>query len=145
MRMRSILKRGVGMLVLLSLPACGPKQTAAPVSVKGKVQYASGKSVAKLVLIFHPLDDTRQGKIPSFVLDAEGRFADQVLPGRYKATLAPLPRGSGPAGGAEAAPVQVPAASLRPNPLGRYQDRQQSPWEIEIPSTGKEDLLLTVE
>lgn len=95
-----------------------------------------------MVLIFHPLDDTKRSKMPAFALDAQGQFQDRMLPGRYKATLAPLPTSSG---GADAASLQGPAAPAGANPLARYTDREQSPWEIVVPQSGKDDLLLIVE
>jgi hypothetical protein len=141
---RNAIWRTAGVILSLGLPACGTKPEPAPVAVKGHVQYASKKPVTNMILIFHPLDDTRTNKIPSFVLDKEGRFQDNILPGRYKATLANIPAGSGsgPAGGSDVRAGKKGSAG--PNPLKRYQDRDQSPWEVVIPGTGTEDLVLTV-
>lgn len=132
-------------LWLLSLTGCGGEKEPAPVPVKGKVQYAGGRPVVNMVLIFHPLDDTRKCKTLSFVLDREGRFQDVILPGRYKATLAPLSTMShgGPAEGAQAQSLHHGGVWF-PRVMARYRDREHSPWEILIPETGKEDLLQTV-
>jgi hypothetical protein len=129
----------------LALTGCGGEKEPVPVMVKGKVRYAGGKPVVNMVLIFHPLDDTRKRTTPSFVLDHDGRFQDVILPGRYKATLTPLPtmNREGPAEGMEAHPLNQRRTWL-PLVMARYQDRLQSPWEIVIPETGTEDLVQTV-
>lgn len=128
----------------LCLCGCGRKAPA-PVAVKGRVQYANKEPVADMILTFHPLEDGNKSKLPAFLLNKEGWFQDSILPGRYKATLSPIPQGSGsgPAGAA-AAGGKGPGASAAAGQLTRYQDRNLSPWEVVIPESGTDDLLLTV-
>jgi hypothetical protein len=134
-----------GLILSLCLIGCG-KKGPAPVAVKGQVQYADKKPVTNMVLTFHPLDDTNKNNSPLCLVEKEGQFQVNMLPGRYKVTLANIPLGSGngPAGGPDVGPGKGPAGVAGGNALKRYQDREQSPWEIVVPETGKEDLVLTV-
>jgi hypothetical protein len=134
-------------LVLLGVLACASRKEPAPVTIKGRVEYADKKPVAGMVLIFNPEDDTSRGRVPSFVLDKEGRFQDRILPGRYRATLAAIPAGvaGGGAAGPAAAPGGKPAASDPRDSLRPYRNPQQTPWKVVIPEQGAEELVLTVE
>jgi hypothetical protein len=147
MRTRHAVCLTAAAVVSLAVASCAGKKDAAPVGVQGQVQYTSKKPVANMVLTFHPLEDTSRSRLPTFLLDKDGRFEDRIPPGRYKATLAPIPVGSGhgPAAGPDAGADKGPSAAGRLDRLKRYRDRDQSPWEIVIPEGGRGDLLLTVD
>lgn len=146
MRRKNILALTVALLELMTMTGCDGEKELTPVTVKGKVAYANGRPVPNMVLILHSLDDTTKSPLFSLVLDKEGRFQDSVLPGRYKATLAPLPwlnkGNSAQEKGLLSFQERKKTASSLP---ARYQNREQSPWEILIPETGKEDLLQIVQ
>lgn len=123
---------------------CGKKPQPAKVTVKGKVVYTGGKPVTDLVLTFYPQEDANKQNIPTALLGKEGTFRFDCLPGRYKATVAPIARqGHAPGGGAPG-----PGAGGTPKlPTGipqKYLSSTGSPWDVDIPAEGKQDVELTL-
>jgi hypothetical protein len=129
------------MVLVGILAGCKDKSPEAA-SIKGKVQYADGKPVMEMVLTFHPLDETNKNTRPVLFTDKQGNFSGSGVKGRYKVTLAALPKGSvgggagGPSGGFTPGPETGPKTV--------YQDPQKTPWLVDVPETGKEDIVLTV-
>jgi hypothetical protein len=136
------------LVVLLAAGAlaagCGKKAPPEQVTVKGKVVYPDGKPVTDLVLTFHPQEDVNKTSRPSDFLSKKGTFRFDCLPGRYKATLAPIPRQghapTGPDGTPGPGPVNTPKV-----PAGipqKYLFEKESPWEVDVPVDGKRDVEL---
>lgn len=138
---------------LVLLTGCS-KKAPAPVSLKGKVVFADGKPVANMILSLHPDDEaTKHERLQSVVLPAEGTFEFTCLPGRYKATLGPIPKGAGDAtAGPGTAPPPPPPGSTAPTTstdpkiglLARCADVSKTPLVVEVPASGAADLVLTV-
>jgi hypothetical protein len=145
--MRRILQApGVLAVAALFLLAAGCEKKPKPVDVSGKVVFAVPRPTAPLIVYLHPLDDANKSCTPTSQPIAEdGSFRlTKCLPGRYKATLAPvaIQIGANP----PSAPGGV-AAPGGPNVAGlpkMYFDEQTSPWDVTVPEGGKEALELTV-
>ena len=117
-------------VVLTTLMAAGcsgdrPKLVAAA----GKVTH-KGQPLTAGSIIFHPdAGNSYQKDRPSSLLQLDGSFTmktfpfgDGVPPGQYKATLAPELAGR----------IRLP----------KYADPAKTPWSVDIPETGKTDLIL---
>jgi hypothetical protein len=130
----------------LQAGACGQKPAEA-VAVKGRVERADRRPVKGLLVTFHPQDEgNKAGRLLVAAVDADGRFAGECLPGRYKVTLATLvtSHGGAPAG-KPGAPVGKGPSPVEPySNLGQYRQAHTTPWEVTIPRDGKQDLVLTV-
>jgi hypothetical protein len=111
-----------------------------PVVIKGKAQYDDGKPVAEMILTFHPQDESNKNTRPVQVTDKEGKFSVSCVKGRYKVTLAPMPKGT--AGGGPGGYVPGPDYSSSINSL--YRDQERTPWLIDVPETGKDNIVLTL-
>jgi hypothetical protein len=121
------------------------------VAVAGRVQFADHKPVSNRILIFHPRDDSNKAAAPPTGVVTDGRFQFSALPGRYKVTLRAIParEGGNPGGGAPLAPPSPDKGppgkgKAKSSPFFLYEDPERSPWEIDVPEGGKEDLVLTV-
>jgi hypothetical protein len=125
---------------LLGVMLLGCKQRPpAAVAIKGKAQYEGGKPVAEMILTFHPLDESNKNTRPVQVTDKQGNFSLTCVKGRYKVTLAAVPKGpagGGPSGG------NVPGPDSDIN--NAYRDREKTPWLVDVPESGKENIVLTV-
>lgn len=140
------IRTAVALALLVLASGCKKPPPPEPVVLKGRVEYAGGKPVDRMVLTFQPADDAGRGNRPVAAVN-KGRFEVKCLPGRYKVTLAavPLQHGAaGPAGGPDAAPGKLP----RPDKPGtippHYANPETSPWDVTVPEGGKDDLVLTV-
>jgi hypothetical protein len=127
-----------------SLAGCGGREPEVPVPIKGKLVNAAGRPLANMVLTFHPQDELNKGNMRTPATDKDGRFSDTCIRGRYKVTLAPIPKkhGAAPDAGGIAAPptgggpvLSIPAA---------YRSPDSTPLAVEVPEGGKEDITLTV-
>src|ERR1700736_594333 len=101
----SSLLAGVGLLV--ALVGCG-SQPLEPVPVSGKVEYQGGKPLGVVVLAFHPLDDSNKKNYPTKETDKDGKFSLTCLKGRYKVTIASIPKGDAKANAADSGGLAVP-------------------------------------
>ena len=115
-----------------------------PVAVTGKVVLASGKPVANMVISFHPQDGPNAVSRPSAALDKNGAYAMNVVPGRYKVTLAPIPAHAGSAGAADLAVPKKGDVKEAQDILSGYKDALSSRLEVTVPETGGELSPLTV-
>lgn len=128
--------------------ACSTGKTspAAPVPVSGRVVAASGKAVVNMLISFHGQAGPQAGNRYSDVLDKDGRFKVNCVPGQYKVTLAPIPasRAGAEAGGElTSAPGKDPDPKKATKGIPRaYLDAQDSPWQVNVPPDG--ELTLTV-
>jgi hypothetical protein len=125
---------------------CGKKTPPEQVTVKGKVVYPDGKPVTDLVLTFHPQEDVNKTSRPSDFLSKKGTFRFDCLPGRYKATVAPIPRQGHAPSGPDTAPGPGPINTPK-LPAGipqKYLSATESDWEIDVPVGGTRDLVLTL-
>jgi hypothetical protein len=111
----------------------------AMVPVNGKVVDKSGKPLVEKVLTFHPQDESNKNTRPSALTNKEGGFSTTCAKGRYKITVATPPKGppgGGPTGGF------TPGVDVgKDNP---YRDPQKTPLSIDVPETGKDNIVLTV-
>jgi hypothetical protein len=138
---------GVVAVSLLALPlaGCGGGKKAEPtVPVKGKLVNTAGKPLPNLVLTFHPQEEVNKGHAGSAVTDKDGRFSTTCVRGRYKITVAAIPKQhaqGNPSGGGVVVPSKdgggVSLAAI-------YRDSIQTPLEMTVPEGGKEDVVLTV-
>jgi hypothetical protein len=133
-----------GALALCLAGGCG-QQPAAPVAVAGRVVASDGKPFPRLVLSFHPQDESNRRNMPSAVPNpADGKFSLTCLPGRYKVTLV-IERG--PAGGVSEPSSKgglVQPGAAPPQQYLRYQTVADTPWSIDVPASGMDDLVLTL-
>jgi hypothetical protein len=132
---------GVGLMGLCVVLAGCRKPPPVPVPVKGRVQGPPGQSVNGLLLTFYPDDESnKKGRLLSKVLDEEGRFEGECLPGRYKVTLAPVPIhvGGDPAGAGAGKPGRG-----TPGPA-KAEGLKHSWKDITIPPGGTDSLVLKV-
>jgi hypothetical protein len=112
-----------------------------PVAVKGKAQYEGGKPVADMILTFHPQDESNKNTRPVQVTDKDGNFSLSCVKGRYKVTLAAVPKGTAGSGGPGG---YVPGPEYSSNINSLYRDPEKTPWLIDVPETGKDNILLTL-
>jgi hypothetical protein len=115
------------------------------------VVFADGKPVANMVLTFHPADEaTKTARLATAVLPTDGSFAVECLPGRYKVTLAAIPKGAGTASTEGPGAAPAPAAPTKPPTdakslmLAQHADITRTPLTAEVPAGGASDLVLTV-
>jgi hypothetical protein len=125
---------------------CGKKKPPEKVTVEGKVVSADGKPVTGLLVKFHPQEDVNKTDNPADFLSKQGTFRFQCLPGRYKATLAPVAlHGHVPSGpGAVPGPGPVNTPKLPAGIPSKYLSAPESPWEVDIPVGGTQDVVLTL-
>jgi hypothetical protein len=116
-----------------------------PVPISGKVVFADGRPVAKMVISLHPQDEQNASTRPSGALDNNGNYKMDAIPGRYKVTLAPIPATAGSAAAADDLPVPKKGDLKKlPDPMSRYRNATESPLELTVPASGGEMPKLTV-
>jgi hypothetical protein len=138
-------------LAVAGAPAgCRGRRAPPPeVPVKGRVEHADGRPAEGLVLALHPRDESNKSaglKVFPLEKGKGGRFEGRCPPGRYKVTGAPLPVTAG------GAPLGSDSTSVGPGPPGkeatslpaRYRDAGSTPWEVTVPESGKDDIVLTL-
>jgi Carboxypeptidase regulatory-like domain len=119
---------------------CNAKPTLPPpVEVTGQVTFADGQPVSDVIISFHAADETTaRGKKPTGVADKAGKFTiNDVTPGRYKVTLAPIPTqhgGASPKSGELSAPGKPDVKLAIP---AQYLSAESSPWMISVESPPK--------
>jgi hypothetical protein len=145
--MRRILWAGAGLTFasLFLLPA-GCDNNPKPVDVTGKVVFAVPRPTAPLIVTLHPRDDANKTCTPTSqpIGDDGGFRLTKCLPGRYKATLIPVPSQLGPSAPASPGGVAAPGGLAASGLPKAYLDEQASPWEVTVPEGGKDGLELTV-
>ena len=127
-----------GLLLGLALTAAACRKRPAEVPVKGRIKGANGQPVVGAVVRFHAVGDKGAGRPLSCVTGPGGAFEGQAQPGTYKVTLLAVPKGNAADPGPKAggAPPGVPA---------RYASPADTPWKVEVPAEGKDDIALNVE
>jgi hypothetical protein len=139
----------VGILVLFSAlvasPGCGKREAALPppVEITGQVVYANGQPVTGMVISFHADDEiAARGRVPSGPLDPEGKFRIvEVTPGRYKATLSPIPGHA--AAAADPSQLNAPAKGDRKVAVPiDYLNSGATPWTVTVESPPKPEKLV---
>jgi hypothetical protein len=133
--------RGVMVLLGLLLAGCGGK-TLTPAKVSGQVLGKNKQPLAKVIVKFHPLEETNKSNAPSAVTDEKGHFTLEGLPGRYKVTIFSVPLGRG-----QGSPDtgSLPGAEKSEGPFrqyGKYENLDLTPWEVQVPQQGVSDLKL---
>ena len=109
------------------------------VPIKGEVKGPGGQALAGVIVRFHgQADKAGAQRTVSCPTGPGGAFEGRCPPGTYKVTLLAVPRGGGPDTPemkAPGAPAGVPAA---------YASVRETPWEVEVPEGGKDDIRLEV-
>lgn len=141
---RARLPRFAVLLAACALAAgCGKPKPPEPVTVEGKVVGIDGKPLTGLVLTFHPQEDVNKASRPSAHLgQKDGSFRLDCIPGRYKATLTPVPRqfGAEPGSGPGPGPIGLPKL---PEGLPRkYLSATDSDLTVDVPAEGARNLVL---
>jgi hypothetical protein len=138
-------RRAVPPLVLLLLIAgCSKPPPPETADVAGKVEDASGKPLAKVLVRFNGQEKAKKGlETISFLTKDDGSFGGPCPPGTYKVTLIPVPIQQGGAAG-KGAPAEAPKAGSGNIPL-KYTSPSETPWEVEVPPEGKKDFVFKVE
>jgi hypothetical protein len=125
-------------LAIIFLPifflGCGKPQLK-PVPVRGKVVGREGKSVGAVTVIFWP-EDTRKNQGAGAVCEADGSFYLECLPGNYKVTVSPIR----PKGATQPPPPQGPNSAIP----ATYQNALTTTLNVQIPETGKDDVVLNL-
>jgi hypothetical protein len=147
MAYRKCIRLGVGVLLAtfaLVGAACS-KKPPLPVPVSGKV-IRDGKGVAGMRVVFWPRDSNRR-RVEAGT-GADGEFSLECPPGAYVVTVGPASASGPPI--ADAGMPTTPESN-RPNRTekspsapNRYQERQTSPLNVEVPAGGKNDVLLDI-
>jgi|SRR6516162_66736 len=134
---------GATVLILVLLNTGCKDKPPEPVPVKGIVRYEDDKPVAEMILTFHPQDESNKNTRPEQVTNKEGKFSLMCVKGRYKITMVAPSKGQtggyagGPGGGI------LPGFEF-PDRIIIYKDAQKTPWLLDVPENGKEDVVLTV-
>jgi hypothetical protein len=138
--------RLAGLILVLGLLAsgCGRDSSADLVEVKGSVTYPSGKPVRSVVLTFHPQEEKNQRNRPSVVSGyKDGTFVCRCLPGRYKVTAAlPIVANGDPQTASPETPAP-PSSAFPGAPRSipnEYQSIRGTPWVLEVPPEGKDNV-----
>jgi hypothetical protein len=136
------------LLGLILLSGCSKKQapTQDPVPIKVTVANVNGR---KLALTLHPQDESnKKAQLPAGEIKPDagltsGTFSGMAVPGRYKATVAPIvPGGHAPAGGPGGGGSGAPGAQSSLPP--RVMDPNQTPLEVTVPAEGDDNIKLTI-
>jgi len=132
----------VGAALALALASgCGEKPRS-PVTVRGQVKREDGKPLPPISLAFHPQDRANR-LMPTAVPDVkDGTFEVRCLPGKYKVTLAPLQAAEDDPARAKDGKTGAPAPGGNLRLPARYQSASDTDWAVEVPATGKDDLVL---
>ena len=116
-------------LLLGTLIGCGNQPKLVPVT--GKVTHKGQAVTAGSVILYPDTANSFQKDNPSSLLQVDGSFSfktfpfgEGVPPGRYKVTLAP-----------------ELASRLK---AARYAKPETTPWQVDVPDSGKKDLDLEV-
>jgi len=134
-----------GLAVALLLASACSEKPLSPVTVKGQVKREDGKPLPPISLAFHPQERTNRRNMPTTIPDAkDGTFTVQCLPGKYKVTLAPLQSAEDDPAAAKGGKTGTPASGAALALPVRYQSASETEWSVEVPATGKDDLVLTV-
>jgi hypothetical protein len=114
-----------------------------PVELKGHVSLpATVKPSTYLLLRFYSVDRTVRGNPPEALIDADGNFATQCIPGKYQVAITPVGMGGGPGGGVAAGSLP---GSVQLGIPPRYFNRDTTPLEVTVPAEGIKDVNFTVE
>jgi hypothetical protein len=137
--------RFVVFALLVIAAGCGGRREATPVNLEGVVKFEDQKPVPEMILNLHPQDAANQNNRPTDLVSKGGSFKMKCLPGKYKVTVAPIPKQGGSAANNPApAPGQpVVSGTLFPGDAD-YRDTQKTPWIIDVPPDGQTDLVLTI-
>jgi hypothetical protein len=129
-------------LVLLVGAGCGKPAPLDPVAVAGRVVSGDGKTLPRLILTFHPQEESNRRNMPSAAPNpADGKFSTKCLPGRYKVTLA-MDRGDPGSGGDPGGTGALPRPGAPSMMFMRYQNSADTPWSVEVPAAGTSDIVL---
>jgi hypothetical protein len=129
-------------LLLVLLVGCSSKPTQAPPkeSVEGTV-FSRGEPVPYVMVMFHPQTPGDENRYEG-ATEKDGVFRVQCPAGRYKVTVSPLQAAVGGVGGVGGGPVE--AKGLKEIPR-RYQDKNGTPLNEEVPAGGKKGVTLKID
>lgn len=115
------------------------KAPPAEVPIKGQVKGPGGQALAGVLVRFHGQSDQAGARrAVSCPTGAGGAFEGKCLPGTYKVTLLAMPKGGGPDS------PDPKAAGVPPGVPAVYASARDTPWEVEVPAGGKDDIRLEV-
>ncbi|HLW67998.1 MAG TPA: hypothetical protein VKS79_21955 [Gemmataceae bacterium] len=146
MALRKCLRIAAAVLLpaIFAIVAMGcAKKPPQPVAVSGKV-VRDGKGLVGMRVVFWPRDSNLR-RIEAGT-GAGGEFSLECPPGAYVVTVGPgsvhgppLPNSGMPTTPESNRPNRTEKSTSVPD---KYQDRQSSPLNVEVPAEGKKDLLL---
>jgi hypothetical protein len=127
------------MVFALLLSGCGKEtEDLAKVEVRGRVVFPQDTR-SNLIVTFTS-QTGRQQRMYQAACSKDRQFKLECPPGSYKVTLTYMPAAPGGTG---------PAATEKPAKVGtipaRYQNAQDSPWEITVTAAGRKDLVLKLD
>jgi hypothetical protein len=134
-----------GMACLLLPGGCASKATPLPVvSVKGKI-VCQGKAVPTVLVKFWPQHADVQKKPVETASGAMGEFVLSCPAGVYRVTVVNIPGITSAPGLEEKSGGAKPAGTPVVSVPARYGDRMSTPWTVEVPEGGKDNLVLTID
>ena len=116
-------------VLLVGLAGCAEVEKPLLVPVTGKVIHKNQPVTAGMIYFFPDRDAEYQKDNPSSLLQLDGSFTmktfpfgDGIAPGKYKVVLGP----------------ELSSRLKLPD----YGNPLKTPWEVEVPDTGKSDIVL---
>jgi hypothetical protein len=134
-------------LSLLSVASCqapAPPRSGPP-EVKGRVEDSQGQPLAHVAVRFYALDEKNKGTTITCPTRADGTFTGQCPPGHYKVVLWAVPAEPPKAADKDKAKAALPTPKVPPGVPERYGSSKETPWEVDVPTGGKTDIVLKVE
>lgn len=129
-------RRVIGIMLCLMAAGCGSRPEP-KVPLKGHVKDRAGKPLTGVMLTFYP--DDPGAYTPSVIPEKDGGFRTTCTKGRYRVVVGLLPAGSGADGLADPSATR-PAPAIPED----YRSKDTTPWVLDVPAGGKEDVVLAV-
>jgi hypothetical protein len=109
------------------------------------VEASDGKSLARVGVKFHPLDEKNKGTSVTCMTQSDGTFTGRCAPGRYKVTVLPVQAMPPKTEEKEKGKPALPPPTLPSGVPEQYGAAEKTPWEVDVPAGGKSGILLKIE